>query len=182
MPLNFKCTESGWKVNLTWETSTELNSAYFAIENSITGSNFIEVAQINSRNSSTGAIYAYSCEKMGFSHNYFRLKTVDLNGTFSYSIVVDISVNKNHNNRNNNRLRIKVCVLSELNSNIVDIKNLKVGKNRLTLFDINGKKLTEVNATGINQSIDISMYKKGVYLLRIQNASGNNKIFKVIKE
>lgn len=167
---------NGCSASLAWQTASELNSSYYGVEYSNTGSNFAQVAKVNSKNSATGASYAYSFNQLNGGNNFFRLKAVDNDGRFTYSQVITLTGNGACS------AGMGITVSPNPASNLLNIQHLDGGKNQVTLFDMNGKKLTEVLATGTSQSINISKYAKGVYMLRIQNASGNISTVKVVKE
>ncbi|MHC5722423.1 MAG: T9SS type A sorting domain-containing protein, partial [Nostoc sp.] len=66
-------------------------------------------------------------------------------------------------------------------ANTVNVQGVQ-GGSHISLLDANGKKLTEVVATGTSQSINLSTFASGVYLLRIQAADGSTSNVKVVKQ
>lgn len=72
---------------LNWKTSSEINAVYFEIQRSADGINFTGVGNKNaSGNSADTKIYQYT-DPIGNSTGniYYRLKTVDVDGKFTYS-------------------------------------------------------------------------------------------------
>lgn len=80
-------------VLLEWETAVEINNEYFELEISDTGETFAPVARINSQgNSNVMQSYQY-LDQMPFEGiNYYRLKQVDLDGSFSFSDIISVEV------------------------------------------------------------------------------------------
>jgi hypothetical protein len=81
-----RCT--GEKVQLSWQTAAELNNDFFVAEKSKDGRNWTVLATIPGGKASK----EYSCadEQPATPVAYYRLKQVDLDGTFSYSQVVHV--------------------------------------------------------------------------------------------
>ena len=82
----FESEEVDKSVRLTWSTEIEIGTDIFVIEHSTTGRNFIEIADINATGSaSSSSQYAYTHKAPSSEENYYRLKIIDLDGSFSYS-------------------------------------------------------------------------------------------------
>ena len=80
---------------LQWITETEINSHYFAVERTTDLSeDFVEIGTVDAaRNSVSTLFYDFNDTKVFESGTYYyRLRMVDLDGTYSYSNVVAIKV------------------------------------------------------------------------------------------
>jgi hypothetical protein len=76
------------KVQLAWTTSHEENSAFFQVERSLDGQAFFPLDQLNAAGQSDSVLhYQWLDESLPALQLWYRLKMVDLNGTFSYSEV-----------------------------------------------------------------------------------------------
>ncbi len=75
---NVRKTTTG-TVNVTWQTSSEINSCHFILQRSTDGFNFKDIHQTASV-SSTGASYNYVDKQPQVGTNYYRLIQVDCNG------------------------------------------------------------------------------------------------------
>ena len=101
LPVNlvsFTGVNQGSYNKIQWITSEEVNSDYFDLERSTDGINFSTTATIRSQNSgsSSNKHYAYN-DLRGNSPTYFyRLKMVDNDGSFSYSLIIRISTKQNN--------------------------------------------------------------------------------------
>lgn len=74
---------------LQWQTSQEINSAYFVVERSTTNGNFIPIGTVPAAGNSTGARNYELLDVQPLpGNNLYRLKQVDLDGRFAYSNTV----------------------------------------------------------------------------------------------
>lgn len=69
------------KVELTWETVTEMNSDFFTIEKSRDGTNFEFVATVNGAGNHTGILNYFTVDDIPYNGiSYYRLKQTDFDG------------------------------------------------------------------------------------------------------
>ena len=80
-----KCT-----ANIIWKVASEENFSHYEIERSDDGSSFLRIGSINGTNSSSFQFYGFE-DKMMKEENYYRLKMVDLDGSFEYSNPIFLS-------------------------------------------------------------------------------------------
>ena len=78
-------------VELSWATASEENFDYFAIERSIDGKDFKEIAQVTGNGNSFQRIdYTYTDKFPAIGISYYRLRSIDFDGyteIFDYAIV-----------------------------------------------------------------------------------------------
>jgi len=97
----------GANAELNWETATEVNNHGFSIERSILSEGFEkgtesavweEVAFVEGHgNSNSPKLYSYTdANLVGGSKFMYRLKQIDIDGTFEYSDVIEIEVVPNN--------------------------------------------------------------------------------------
>jgi glucose/arabinose dehydrogenase len=85
-------------VLLKWKTENEINTSYFQVERSIDGNIFNDIGTISSNaNNNNGNVFNYSFTDVDAGNQqslllYYRLKVVDMNGSFKYSNVITISL------------------------------------------------------------------------------------------
>jgi len=81
---------------LNWATTSEINSKFVSVERSIDGINFSSIGTvIAAGNSSITNNYNFvdtNAMNLPVSILYYRLKQVDIDGKFSYSIIVAIKI------------------------------------------------------------------------------------------
>jgi PQQ-dependent dehydrogenase (s-GDH family) len=84
-------------VLLKWKTENEVNTSHFMVERSIDGYRFNDIGTIsaNGNNNGSSFIYSFTDADAGNQQSlllYYRLKLVDINGSFKYSNVITISL------------------------------------------------------------------------------------------
>ncbi len=78
---------------LQWKTATEVNAHYFEIQKSTNGVEF-ETIGIVTAQYPYGGNYSYTDNTKNESVVYYRLKLVDVDGSFEYSKIVDVRIDK----------------------------------------------------------------------------------------
>lgn len=170
---SFTGMASGCTANLAWQSATETNSSYYTVESGRDGNTFSQVAKVASRNSASGSVYNYAYP-LNSGSNYFRLKLVDNDGSFTYSQTVAITTNGACTGG-----QIRVWP-NPVHSQLI-ILGLETG-DHLLLYDMNGKQLIGLTASANSQTIDMNGYGMGTYLLRVEHTDGNVASVKVLKQ
>ena len=74
---------------LDWTTASEFNSDYFDVERSLSGENYKSIGKVTAAGfSSTEKKYSLTDFSPDHGLNYYRLKIVDLDATFTYSNII----------------------------------------------------------------------------------------------
>ncbi|WP_020526993.1 hypothetical protein [Flexithrix dorotheae] len=90
---SFSGKQISGKIQLNWETGSEINFSHFDLQQSTDGYNFISLANIEGKNQLTGRNkYSFEHTNPSLGNNYYRLKNVDIDSSFSYSKVVVVSL------------------------------------------------------------------------------------------
>ncbi|MCO6498774.1 MAG: T9SS type A sorting domain-containing protein [Vicingus serpentipes] len=85
-------------VDLTWQTATEINNAYFTIERSTDGKEWEEVIITNGAGNSNQLIEYFETDYNPLSGiSYYRLKQTDFDGKYEYFNIVPVKFEKNGN-------------------------------------------------------------------------------------
>jgi hypothetical protein len=160
------------QVVLNWETATEINNQGFEIERRTESSEFRTIGFIEGHGSTTETqSYIYTDVTAENGINYYRLKQIDYNGTYSYSDEVEVDVTspltfdlaQNYPNPFNPSTSIKYSVPES-------------GNIRLSVFNIVGEEVA-VLANGFSQAgsfevtFDATNLSTGVYLYKLQSAN-----------
>ncbi len=142
-------------VKLTWATASEYNNDRFEIEHSFDGSNFVNIGSIKGKLKSTEINeYSFVHEEVNTGINYYRLKQVDVDGTYTYSDLVAASLKTKEIKFNNHIVRegqVSFAVESPLKEEV-----------EIRLIDITGKLI----AKDIHQ-LQIGLNTMDVYLPEI---------------
>ena len=78
-------------IALNWETASELNNNYFTIEESANGTDWNQIAIVNSAgNSSNTHSYAYLADESKSDLSYFRIKQTEFDGQSKYFNTIQV--------------------------------------------------------------------------------------------
>jgi poly(3-hydroxybutyrate) depolymerase len=169
------------KIKLNWLTSLELNLKNIIIERSSNGILYNELTKVLPKGlNGAGATYT-AIDNHPFSGlNYYRLKMVDLDGSFTYSEIVRI------------RTQVKDLLITQFYPNPV-INKLTVQMQssfhllvKYSIFDMTGKQI-KLNVAalnpGLNQlEISFENFAPGMYMIKMENnRNGNSENFKIVK-
>ncbi len=156
---------------LHWATAREFNTSHFEIERSNDAMDFIKIGELKSGNKKMeNQLYQYWDAEPQTGINYYRLKQVDLDGTFTYTktiaidnqgVITSFEIQKMYPNPAQNSINFVFAVPSS-NSEL-----------QIEIFDSNGKSVattTESYQKGIqNFNQNLSNFSKGLYILRVSN-------------
>lgn len=158
-------------VDLTWKTTSETGSAYFEVERSADAGQWKGIGRVLSTgNTATGNNYRFTDVAPAQGLNYYRLRMVDLDGSFENSPIRSAVVGS--------------AGIAKLYPNpVTEVLILNPARTRevskVELFDAGGR---EVHRSGAVTRIDVAGLSAGVYVLRISYADGGSEMQRVIKK
>jgi ELWxxDGT repeat protein len=167
--LNLSATVEGKNaVKLDWTTTNEINSSHFEIERSIDGKNFSSINHVSaSGNSSLNQNYTYTDYQAGNLNSsmlYYRLKSVDKDGSFKNSQVLLVRLQ-------GGGFQFTFApnpVQQQLNVSVSPAGAKSVA---IRIIDANGKQVyQQALPTGVSayqQNIDVTKLKTGIYYLQV---------------
>jgi hypothetical protein len=171
--VTFAAVKQSATVLLNWQTSTEINSSYFDLQHSRNGSQWQSIGTVSAAgNSSTPRNYSFVHNKPVTGVNYYRLKLVDLDGSFKNSPVQMVNFG--------NGATIKI-----LPNPVVDRLYITGGAGSfesITIFSSEGKLIQQCSNFITGSSIDMSAYAAGLYRIRITDKEGNTEVRSVVKQ
>jgi hypothetical protein len=91
LPLNlisFVGERASTQVNLTWKTANEVDFSHYEVQRSTNAKEFNAIGKVNGTNDK---FYTLADTKPIVGNNYYRLKMVDKNGTYTVSKIVKIN-------------------------------------------------------------------------------------------
>jgi len=154
------------KVLLSWQTASERNFAHFIIERSKDGQNFEAIGQTESHgNIDQLQSYTHLDDSPHKGANYYRLRMVDVDESFDYSIIRIVHLT-------DEATSWKIYPNPVTHKIWVEVPENQSAKS-ITFFNINGKKLAQPTMTleDNNQVYQFSSFEKGMYLIRIETDS-----------
>jgi len=163
---SFTVQNNDCKALLNWKTGIEQNVKIIEIQRSIDGTSFNKVGELNPKGSDS----KYSFETANSSDGFFRLKIIDLDGSFDYSKIIYIksSCSKNYYSISPNPASDKV--------KIIGLKN----NDQLLLSDMSGRILINPHPYPANE-FNIQSLPSGIYILQVFNKGHRKASLKLIR-
>lgn len=162
---------------VTWATASEKNNEKFIIERSFNNEVFDAVGTVKGINNTDVKqtylftdLQATEAAKAANSQAiYYRIKQVDFSGKYSYSNVAVVALDNNNTTTDNS------IALFPNPANIYTTisSNSQLALNQVTIVDIAGKVVKQVDATSNKITINISDLNHGIYF--VKTADGNVK-------
>jgi hypothetical protein len=166
----FRGDRMGDGISLSWITTEEISSNYFEIERSADLSEFTTLSKVQSNGTSkVTQHYNFTDHSPLAGNNYYRLKMVDVDGSFETSKIINV---ENHAN----------SVAFALLGNPVINREIKfilsnASASNINLYDLTGRKLNfTVTSVGNNYTIKLTEnVASGLYLLSLRgNGAAEN--------
>lgn len=173
---DFKSKKVKDKVLLTWETQSEVNFSHFVLERSTDSKTFNEVAKIKAAKISGGSAYNYTDTPEAATTIYYRLKMVDMDGSFVYSKIISEGFDAA-----NTPLLVYPTIATQ---NRIEVIFKKVSEfAQIKIYNIMGQLVSTRNlqAGSSSESIDLGAYTEGSYFLVLQD-KGTVQSRKFIKQ
>ncbi|HYV92832.1 MAG TPA: T9SS type A sorting domain-containing protein [Chitinophagales bacterium] len=180
--LSFTGWNEGAVNQLNWNTSAEYNSNYFDLERSAEGNDFSAIAKLSAAGFSTNELnYHFTDAKPNHGLNYYRLKMVDRDQTFTYSNIVLIKLNSS------SAVSTVVSPNPVINSINIQLQSVNDGELLVQLTNALGivvrSKTWQVvsgeNFTGISTiGLPAAMYFVNIY----RSSAAPAETYKVVKE
>ena len=171
---DFTASKQNKVIDLNWQTSIEQNSSYFDVEFSRDGGNFESIGRVKATGSST-TLKNYSLKHLSPVNglNYYRLKLVDVDGSFKYSAVRTVKFSNS----------ISIAIMPNPTADKVYLTSNEGGTlQSVDLYTISGKLLQHVNNFTLGKSIDLSTYSPSVYILKLIDKNGSTEVIKVVRK
>lgn len=143
---------------LHWRTSGEINCRSFDVERSLTGNAFTKTGSLAAINSSGENNYSFFDNTMGITGWTYRLKMQDNDGRTSYSSIIKLTGTEE------SKFEISPVPATDK----LTIKGLS-GKGMITITDMQGTLLKQVQVTEQVTTVDISAYSPGMYFVKYSN-------------
>lgn len=152
---------------LKWVTSDEKNLSNFDIQRSTDGRIFQTIGSINppAESSATLSVYQF-VDKDVTGANYYRLKMVDMDGTFDYSRIIYIQ-----NAVSEEPFAGQFYPNPASGMAMVDLYAARPGTWNITTLDVSGKVIQTqgVNLSGGTNQITLKQLADGLNVVRIEN-------------
>lgn len=173
--LSFRAKAGSASVDLFWRTATETDNDYFSVERSSDGRQFAEIGRVAGAGTSfLPGSYQYTDDQPVRGVNYYRLRQVDFDGTFSYSPVVTAAAGKD-------------AGIRLYPSPATDILTLHLpapldAEAAWQIFDQSGRLVLSgtVREEGVRHEVDLATLPEGMYAFVL--FSGNEALTKYFRK
>ncbi|MBK6913958.1 MAG: T9SS type A sorting domain-containing protein [Ignavibacteriales bacterium] len=173
---SFTATTDNQVVNLNWSTATELNNSGFEIQKVNQNSIWIPIGFINGNGTTTNKNdYNFIDQNPLAGINKYRLKQIDFDGSFEYSVEVEVEIvpqkyilNQNYPNPFNPETKINFSISKEEFVKVRVFNSL--GEEVEVLFS------GQLNAGSHTLSFNGENYASGLYILKLTAGSFSQTI------
>lgn len=165
----------------SWVTATEINNAYFELEESQDAINFYTIANIATQNGNSATEQQYSTSFDNNQHitNYYRLKQIDENGNYIYSSLVKVSCGKTS-------ISPIVSIYPNPTTSYLQLSIQHIeGNISYSIYDVQGKEIMTKQTNLIDdfkENIDVSQLAKATYVLQLVIDNEFYQAIKFVKE
>jgi alpha-L-arabinofuranosidase len=170
-PLRVYLVEGG--VRIEWASASEKNSDHFEVERSVNGFDFEKIGQAPAQGNSTAFHLYRTMDTRPFPGvNYYRIKQVDLGGSYQYSKVLGVTFNDMASSFRIFPNPVADMLFVEMPASAGG------GEMELVFYDVDGKMAmkTSFHAEKMAQ-VDVSGLLPGVYFARANSVPGKVMYF-----
>lgn len=176
--INFKATKNNKAIELFWTVENELSFAAYDIERSVNGRNFYKIATITCTNVSGIKTYKWLDNSPLMSENFYRLKMIDIDHTFTYSSILKIHMNVEKN--------ILIYPNPVVDRTILLLMYGQIkGEYILNIYDVNGEnvmnsKIMHSDNNGTEYIMLDKNFATGIYFLQLTNPLKNKETRRIL--
>ncbi|GAA4347910.1 hypothetical protein GCM10023185_03300 [Hymenobacter saemangeumensis] len=160
---------------LQWTTASERNNDRFEVERSGNGRDFVKVASVQGQgNTSRPSDYTHTDAGIGRQVSglvYYRLKQVDLDGSFSYSPVRTVSFTKAV------VPAISLYPNPATSETKLDLSQLPAGSYQVRVLDATGRVILGLQLeAGLQHGLDLTKVASGTYTLLVRGSNAGQTV------
>ena len=171
LPVAFSSVKAfavNYNVQVEWKAEGQANTIQFEVEKSINGSGF---SHVNTTLKNTSGSYSWLDENVVTGKNFYRIKSIDRDGSIKYSAVVSVMISKNTINFTIEPNPIKG------NSINLHFANQPTGNYQFNLINSAGQLVhsskLQISSSSTSQVLNINkILPAGIYQLQIAGLSG----------
>jgi hypothetical protein len=180
LPVNlvsFTAQKLNETVKLNWTTARESNTKAFMVERSVNSGSWETIASLPANGNATALInYSTIDAHPGTGNNYYRLKMIDKDGQFDYSVVRRVNFNE----------KVSYTVYPNPATSVLNIAmdNTTGARSSIQVLNVQGQVMLNKQYAGNGQlvQLNISALTSGIYMLKIVAADGSVHMEKFAKQ
>jgi hypothetical protein len=157
---------------LYWQTSEEKNSDHFEVQQSEDLRKWTALGIVNAANeSSQQKDYSFQDLAERYGTQYYRLKMVDIDGSYAYSKIQSIRLGSSG-------------LISAYPNPVVDklLIGAKEALASVKVTDLTGRAFLELSKPKPGEEFTMKNYPAGTYLVKVETADGKVQVVKIIKQ
>lgn len=173
--VSFTVKNQSSKVQIDWETGSEINNNFFTIERSIDAMEWVSLIEVNGAgNSFSNLTYTVWDENPNPGVSYYRLKQTDFDGEFEYFPIRSVDIDT--------ELKSQLFMYPSRAKNQVIIEGDQFELNRISIYNTLGQDMTNYisflyeNETKL--TVNISNLNTGIYYIRTKTKTKTNILYK----
>ena len=160
---------------IEWDTYDELNTSYFELERSVTGANWDKIGNTPAANTSAQHHYKLEDISVPASKTLYRIRQVDQDNHFSYSLVVSI-------NAIDKKPEVLIYPNPATDIITIQVKNAPSSIQWVNLFNATGALIKKERQTNMNSSqLNVASLPSGTYRIQLLLADGSSILHSIIK-
>lgn len=164
---SFSVWALGNRVEMEWETMSEINNDFFLIQKSNNGLDWTNVKRVEGQGNSNVSVKYIEQDPFPYKGvSYYRLKQVDFDGKYSYSDIEAVHVSSQKNG---------IIISPNPSGDYISVSRLSGGLSDLTIYNSSGTLVNDhldiVMESDDLVKVRISKLEKGVYLLKSKEIS-----------
>ncbi|WP_084299436.1 FG-GAP-like repeat-containing protein [Dyadobacter tibetensis] len=164
-------TETGG-AELSWQTTSEEYSSHYELQFSADGKQFFNIGRVDSQNNSNGGSYLFDYSPAPEGVSYYRLKSVDIDGSYSLSKIVSLRLEGNGST---------ISIAPNPVSSTLTVKGLSDNA-LISILDLSGRLVLTNSPSGDSNTMAVGELSPGMYLLKIRTINGATYYRKFVKE
>jgi hypothetical protein len=156
---SFNASEETFGTKLVWNTAEESGIVSYVVERSTDGRNFAEIGTVKAANLRS---YSFTDAHPAADNNYYRLKMVEMDGTFKYSFIISLKA----------KLTTNISVSPNPVKNFVMIQHPKAGAaGHIQIISATGQMIRDIrlSANAVISNVDMSGFTSGLYHIVFKN-------------
>lgn len=171
--VGFSLTKMENKILVQWSTAEELNSYRYELERCYDGNNWITIAYIAAAGISQNLThYTYNDKNIDAKVIYYRIKQVDVDGTFYYTSIKSI--------KNEISPALSVSIATMQNQVVLQFSKEVKGVVLVRLVSLNGQVSEAHVINNPNEQIVLETKVKGNYFVSVSNGQGLNMVKQIL--
>ena len=165
--LSFNATAGKEQVQLSWNAAANVNTRYYEIQRSTDAVHFNTLNKTVQTGTNGNYNYSYTDLSPAQGNNYYRLKQVDVNGSYIYSKIVSVNINGNG--------AFKIYPTIAASTLHVSVSQTP---STIIIFNLNGKAVKTLTLNNNEQNINVSALPTGNYIIRNITTNSSLKFVK----